>query len=128
MTAEIRTIIIETPMGERFEAEVPCDMRIGNLCYVTIWLKPASISGAAGNLMLGNLPFAVSASADKQFLPVFAADLSWTASMTQLQVSINGGNDYGVFAGSASNAAFGIVQTSDATAGDDIRISGCYQV
>jgi hypothetical protein len=31
MTAEIRTIIIETPMGERFEAEVPCDMRIGNL-------------------------------------------------------------------------------------------------
>lgn len=103
-------------------------IRIGNLCYVSARINPSSIAGAAGNLAMGGLPFAVSASADRQFIPVFAANLSWTTSMTQLQLSLISGNSFGTFVGSGNNAAFGIVQTSDATAGDDIRISGCYQI
>ena len=103
-------------------------IKIGNLCYVCIRLKPSSISGAVGTLRVGGLPFAASPSAAAVHLSAFTTGLAWGTSMTQLQLIISTGNTYGSMYGSANNAAWVAVDIADISTGDEIRISGVYLV
>lgn len=103
-------------------------IRIGNVCYISIRLNPSSISGAVGSLLVGGLPFAASSAATRYHLSAFATGLAWGTSMTQLQMPVTGGKQFGYLYGSANNAAWTVVGVADITTGDEIRISGVYLV
>jgi hypothetical protein len=103
-------------------------IRIGNMVFFKLRVKPSSISGSpTGNLQITGLPYTSESTTDDVFT-VMVTGVNWGTSMTQIKGFMTKGTSTIEFYGQYNNGAWAVVPVGNILATDDIIIRGEYQI
>ena len=106
--------------------------KIGQLVHFTLYIRMNSLTGAAGDLVIGGLPYTSNSNSAGTLITVLTDTVAWT--------NVEGGADYLVGNLWASDTAVGIMEVTDDAAWayissassiastDQIYLSGSYRV
>ena len=102
-------------------------VRIGDLVWINMYIQGGSLSGAAGDLKIGGLPFDIEGSPDCAMAVAYANGFSEMPDNTVLLIINGGSNTLRVMKTAAHYAGntSGLADSSDSMA---IVIGGCYSV
>lgn len=100
--------------------------KIGKLVFIAITLKPSSITGSpTGTLAVGNLPF--TAAAINQHMSVEDDGIDYSAGYTMLKALVVQSGTSMLIYQNGDNVARTGLPVGAIVAGEEIRITGCYE-
>lgn len=106
-------------------------IRIGNLVWIHARLSVDTVADSpAGNIEVRGLPFdsASLTNASGYVCACLVSGIPWPASCTGVSASVIANSNYALLYGLYSNGAFSNLQINSIATGDEVDITGCYQI